>query len=129
MLNFWPLILKWTEGLELFMDIFIGLAYSTLSSAEQSCSSEITVIQLSYVRKTARWPLKINLPIKIVCLLIRAHTRWEFQVELNFLYTVWSVNDGLSGNLLETSGNQPRRFPAGFRSFTDNPSLHWRTTR
>ena len=33
------------------------------------------------------------------------------------IHTVWSVNDGLSGNLLETSGNQPRKFPAGFRIF------------
>ena len=43
---------------------------------------------------------------------------------------VWSVNDGFSGNLLETSGNRPqrflagfRRFPAGFKRFPDNPSL------
>ena len=33
--------------------------------------------------------------------------------------TVWSVNDGLSGNLLEISGNRPRRFPAGFRQVSD----------
>ena len=35
----------------------------------------------------------------------------------NLLSTVWSVNDELSGNLMETSGNRPRRFPAGFANF------------
>ena len=32
-------------------------------------------------------------------------------------HTVWSVNDGLSENLLEASGNRPLRFPAGFQFF------------
>jgi hypothetical protein len=30
---------------------------------------------------------------------------------------MWSFNDGLSGNLLETFGNRPRRFLAGYRIF------------
>ena len=33
-------------------------------------------------------------------------------------HTVWSVNDGLSGNLLETSGNRPQRFLASSRIST-----------
>ena len=37
--------------------------------------------------------------------------------------TVWPVNDGLSRNLLETSGNLPETSAAGFRRFPDNPSL------
>ena len=44
--------------------------------------------------------------------------------------TVWSVNDGLSGNLwkpLETSGNWPRRFPEVSRGF--RIIHHWQTTQ
>ena len=32
-------------------------------------------------------------------------------------HTMWSINDGLSGNLLETSGNLPETSAAGFRIF------------
>ena len=48
--------------------------------------------------------------------------------------TVWSVNDGLSGNLLETSGNLPETSAAGVRKFPEVSGSfriihHWRTTR
>ena len=45
---------------------------------------------LSYAEKTARLPLKINLPIKILCLLIRVRLELKFKVEYcRIMIRVW----------------------------------------